>query len=596
MRGGPLIGRSQLEIVACAGLLLALSEGAAQSPTPADPLLGIWASETTFTPPLRGELLVTRSGSNWWARLGSVEVAFHTTGDSVRFAFPGDLGQFRGILIENSKSIRGFWIQSAGMTFGNAYASPLTLRSKGVNLWRGQVTPLEDTYALYLIVSRNSAGSLVGVFRNPERNQRGGAAEFSVRRVRDSVFLAARPDTTKPEIRYAATFDTAAQQLSLYWPSLGQTLVLTPRRHDQAVGLFPRLPSDLRYTYGPPIAEDDGWQSQPARAVGFDEQKLQTLVQRIADTLPTLPRAPFIHSLLIARNGKLVLEEYFAGYQRDFVHDTRSAAKTFTSVLLGAAMLGGAPISPETPIASVMGYAAPFANPDPRKQKITLANLMTHSSGLACDDNDDASPGNENTQWTQSAQPDFWKFMMDLPMSTDPGAHYAYCSGGMNLAGAALTIGTKTWLPELFDRTLARPLQFGRYYFNLSPALEGYLGGGMRMRPRDLLKVGQLYLDGGVWNGKRIVAQSWVTRSTSKQVEGSTNGNDGYAWHRNDLKSGARTYREYEANGNGGQFLIVVPELDLAVVFTAGNYGDYRVWRWFRDDMVANAIIPALAK
>ena len=591
-----MIRRGQLTIVPNAGLLLALSGAAGQSPPPADPLLGIWASETTFTPALRGELVVTRSGSDWRAQLGSVEAPFRNTGDSVRFAFPGDLGQFRGILIEHSRSIKGFWIQPAGMTLGNAYASPLTLRSKGVNLWRAQVTPLEDTYALYLIVSRNSAGSLVGVFRNPERNHRGGASEFSVRRVRDSVFFTARPDTAKPEIRYAATFDTTPQQLSLSWPPIGQTLVLTPRRHDQAVGLFPRLPSDVRYTYAPPVAEDDGWQSQPARAVGFDEQKLQTLVQRIADTLPTLPRAPFIHSLLIARNGKLVLEEYFAGFQRDFVHDTRSAAKTFTSVMLGAAMLGGAGISPETPIASVLGYAAPFANPDPRKQRITLANLMTHSSGLACDDNDDDSPGNENTMWTQSAQPDFWKFMLDLPMSTDPGTRYAYCSGGMNLAGGALTVATKTWLPELFDRTLARPLQFGRYYFNLSPALEGYLGGGMRIRPRDFLKVGQLYLNGGIWNGKRIVAQSWVMRSTSKQVEGSNNGNDGYAWHRSDLKSGTRTYREYEANGNGGQFLIVVPELDLAVVFTAGNYGDYRVWRWFRDDLVANAIIPAIAQ
>jgi len=591
-----LIRRSHLTIVAYAGLLLALSGAAGQTPSPADPLLGIWASETTFSPALRGELVVTRSGSDWRAQLGSVEAAFRNTGDSVRFAFPGDLGQFRGILIEHSRSIRGFWIQPVGVTLGNAYASPLTIRSKEVNLWRAQVTPLEDTYSLFLIVSRDSAGSLVGVFRNPERNHRGGAAQFRVRRVRDSVFFTARPDTTRPEIRHAATFDTTLQRLTLSWPPLGQTLVLTPRRQDQAVGLFPRLARDVRYTYSPPLAEDDGWQSAPARAVGFDEQKLQTLVQRIADTLPTLPRAPFIHSLLIARNGKLVLEEYFAGFQRDFVHDTRSAAKTFTSVLLGTAMLGGAGISPETPIASVLGYAAPFANPDPRKQRITLANLMTHNSGLACDDNDDNSPGNENTMWSQSAQPDFWKFMLDLPMSTDPGTRYAYCSGGMNLAGGALTVGTKTWLPELFDRTLARPLQFGRYYFNLSPTLEGYLGGGMRIRPRDLLKVGQLYLNGGIWNGKRIVAQSWVIRSTSQQIDASIKDGDGYAWHRSTLKSGTRTYREYEANGNGGQFLIVVPELDLAVVFTAGNYGDYRVWRWFRDDIVANVVIPAIAQ
>src|SRR6266550_5670289 len=219
---------------------------------PADPLLGIWASETTVTPALQGEVVIIRVGSDWRARLGSVETRFRNTGDSVRFAFPGDLGQFRGKITEHFRSIKGFWIQPAGMILGNAYASALTLRSSGINLWWAQVTPLEDTYALYLIVSRNSAGSLVGVFRNPERNHRGGATEFGVRRVGDSVFFTARPDTTRPEIRYAATFETTLQQLSLSWTPIGRTLVLTPRWQDQAVGLFARLPRDFRYTYAPP--------------------------------------------------------------------------------------------------------------------------------------------------------------------------------------------------------------------------------------------------------------------------------------------------------------------------------------------------------
>lgn len=109
------------------------------------------------------------------------------------------------------------------------------------------------------------------------------------------------------------------------------------------------------------------------------------------------------------------------------------------------------------------------------------AHLMTHSSGLACDDDDAASPGNEGTMQSQTRQPDWWKYMLDLPVSNNPGSHYAYCSGGMNLVGAGLTAGTKTWLPELFDRTIARPLQFGRYYYNLMPTHEGYTGGGVFM-------------------------------------------------------------------------------------------------------------------
>jgi CubicO group peptidase (beta-lactamase class C family) len=166
-------------------------------------------------------------------------------------------------------------------------------------------------------------------------------------------------------------------------------------------------------------------------------------------------------------------------------------------------------------------------------------------------------------------------------MAYDPGTHYAYCSGGMNLVGGALGAATGRWLPELFDETIAQPLGFGPYHWNLMPTLDGYLGGGVQLRPRDLLKVGQTYLDGGVWRGRRIVDSSWVTRSTTARFVTGERTADGYVWHLNMLDSADRRYREYEANGNGGQFLIVVPELDLCVVFTAGNYGQYRIWRSF---------------
>src|SRR5207302_5181519 len=125
--------------------------------------------------------------------------------------------------------------------------------------------------------------------------------------------------------------------------------------------------------------------------------------------------------------------------QRNMQHDLRSAGKTFASVLLGAAMKQGVSIGPQTPIYTLLSAKAPFANPDPRKSGITLAHLMTHTSGLACDDNDDASPGNESTMQSQTAQPDWWKYTLDLPMAHDPGTRYAYCSAGMNLMGAALT-------------------------------------------------------------------------------------------------------------------------------------------------------------
>jgi CubicO group peptidase (beta-lactamase class C family) len=307
-----------------------------------------------------------------------------------------------------------------------------------------------------------------------------------------------------------------------------------------------------------------------------------------------------------------VLEEYFFGFDRDRAHDLRSAGKTFSSVLLGAAMMrltGSRRITPETSLYGLVAAMGPFANPDPRKSRITLAHSMTHTTGLACDDNDDDSPGNEEKLQNQTEQPDWWKYALDLPTVHDPGTRYAYCSAGMNLMGAALKSATGAWLPELFEREVARPLDFGPWYWNLMPSGEGYLGGGAHLRPRDFLKVGQAYLDGGVWRGRRIVDASWVKVSTSPRIEISpaTTGltaeefenayvpsADAYAWHRTELKSGERTYRGYLASGNGGQLLIVLPELELAVVFTAGNYRQFGIWGRFTSEIVPKEIIPAI--
>jgi CubicO group peptidase (beta-lactamase class C family) len=141
---------------------------------------------------------------------------------------------------------------------------------------------------------------------------------------------------------------------------------------------------------------------------------------------------------------------------------------------------------------------------------------------------------------------------------------------------------------------VAKPLGFGRWHFNLMPTLEGYQGGGVRLRPRDLLKLGQAYLDGGVWRGRRIVPADWVARSTAPLVRTSEHSADGYAWHLYTLESGGGAWREYEANGNGGQFLIVVPEVELVVVFTAGNYGHGGVWTAFREEIIPRGIIAAI--
>jgi CubicO group peptidase (beta-lactamase class C family) len=401
------------------------------------------------------------------------------------------------------------------------------------------------------------------------------------------------------------------ERLRIHWREIDRDLELVRRTRSEAAAFFSRPPGTAGYVYAKPPDTGDGWTTARARDVGMDEAALARLVQRVIDGDPSGPRAALMHSLLVARRGRLVLEEYFFGFDRSQVHDLRSAGKTFSSVLLGAAMMRGARIAPETSLYGLVAGMGPFANPDPRKPRITLAHSMTHTTGLACDDNDDDSPGNEEKLQTQTGEPDWWKYTLDLPVVHDPGTRYAYCSAGMNLTGAALKAATGTWLPELFERAVARPLDFGPWYWNLMPNGEGYLGGGARLRPRDLLKVGQAYLDGGVWGGRRIVDASWVKVSTSPRIEISpvTTGIDpkefpnfyvpsvdAYAWHSTELQSGDRTYRGYLASGNGGQLLIVLPELELAVVFTAGNYRQFGIWGRFTSEILPREIIPAIRR
>ncbi|HEY7640093.1 MAG TPA: serine hydrolase [Steroidobacteraceae bacterium] len=581
-----------------------------------DELLGLWASETTFAPALQGELTLKRAGESWRASIGGAEAPCTVENGSMRCAFSNNRGYYRGPLTKGEPHA-GWWVRPSGETqdrrdpggSGQSFAGRVELRSSGAGEWRGSVQPLEDRFNLYLRISRNDQGERVGAFRNPDLNSYGGASYFIVSRDGEAVhFYRRAPDGT--EIRQEATLARAPDRLKIFWKDLGMALELT-RREPAQVAAFPRPPGEPKYVYRKPPDLGDGWATAAARDVGLDDAVLTRLVQQLIDTDPFVRGAPLIHSLLVARRGKLVLEEYFFGYARDTPHDTRSAGKTFSSIMLGAAMLQGAKVSAQTPIYELLAARGPFANPDPRKAHITLAHLMTHTSGLDCDDNNSDSPGNEQTMTTQRAQPDWWKYTLDLRQVYDPGTHYAYCSANTNLVGGALTTATRTWLPELFDRSVAQPLQFGRYYWNISANGEGYQGGGAFVRPRDLLKIGQLYLDGGTWHGQRIVSPEWVAASTAQYIEitpATTGlsaeefpnyyslGADGLTWHLGKLQVADRVYQEYLATGNGGQLVIVVPEAQLAVAITAGNYMQGGIWGRWPQEIVGKEIIAEAAR
>jgi CubicO group peptidase (beta-lactamase class C family) len=595
--------------MAVAALCCALQ---AEAPPASDPLEGLWAGRMSWDAGPSGALTITRDRKDWVATLKGERAHFTPQGASIRFAFGH--GGFRGTL--SGSTIRGFWLQPHGSAGdprdpdgkGSTFAASTTLTRGKDGTWHGTVAPLADTFTLYLKIFRTDDGRLTAAFRNPELNFRVGPAQMAVAHTGNDVTFT---DPSDPKKQVKASFASQPDRLQMTLPNVGLGMTLTRATPELAKEFYLRPAGDLSYIYRAPADLRDGWHVARARDAGMDEVLLGKLIQDIAFTDPAAKRPGLIHSLLVAHGGKLVLEEYFAGYDGNTAHDTRSAAKTFTSVMLGVEMLRGVPLSAETKLYPLLTAKGPFANPDPRKNTITLAHLMTHNSGLACDDNDDNSPGGEEAVQSQRKTPDWWKYTLDLPMAHDPGTRYAYCSPGINLMGAALSAATHVWLPQLFDETVARPLQWGPYWWDLMPDGEGYLGGGVFVRPRDMLKLGQAYLDGGVWNGERIVSKAWVAESTalhaiiSPQTTGLSGedfgnsyfpGEDGYAWHLSTLHAQGRDYRAYGASGNGGQLLIVVPELDLVVGFTGGNYGQGLIWNAWRDKLIPERIIPAIVK
>lgn len=589
------------------GILFGAREAEAQS---AEQLTGIWRGDVSYGPKLRGPLVIRRSGTGYWATIGSERATSTGQGSDVLFSFSHD-GSFRGSVHGNA--LEGFWIRPGSNlqslrdpgASGSSYASPVRLRQISRNLWRGEVRPLPRRFTLWLSIFKTSDGAVMAAFRNPQLNSTGGAARFDVSENGDALLFSTKiADRT---IRYSANLIRNPDRIRIEWKDAGTTLDLIRRNGADVAAFFARPLGSAPYVYRAPAQLGDGWKTARASRVGMNEGALQAIVRDIAASDPTIRGPRLMHSILIAHHGRLVLDEYFYGFDRTTPHDMRSAAKTFASVLLGTQPARAAGLTPGTRIFDVMH--ATFANPDPRKPQITLASLMTHTSGLACDDNDDASPGNESTMQTQTAEPNWWRYTLNLPQLFQPGQRYAYCSANMNLVGAALSTATGTWIPELFRKTIANPMQFGEWHWNLMPTGEGYLGGGAFLLPRDFLKIGQMYLDGGVWNGRRIVPADWVAESTKPHVEVTPQttglsdedfgnfyikGADGFAWHLGSLNAADRSYRTYSAVGNGGQLLIVVPDADLVVLFTGGNYSQGGVWLRWPQHIVGDKIIPAL--
>ncbi|HYC94054.1 MAG TPA: serine hydrolase [Thermoanaerobaculia bacterium] len=544
---------------------------------------GLWKSKKFFGPEVRGPVVIQKSGETYTADLAGAVVPVRVERGAVSFALPNGKGSFRGKL---DRDIRGHWYPPGSVPRLFVYASPVELKADGPNRWRGEIVPFDDTFTFYLMLREQPDGSFSALLRNPDRDEGGMRGAERLTLDGSAVKL-----TGKGRDVATGTYDAERDVLTLNFPSRGGSYDF--RRDDAESGFYPRGAKPARYVYRPPLARDDGWPVGTLEEADLDRAAIEKFIQWIVDTPSEAYTAPVIEGVLIARHGKLVLEEYFYGRHRDELHETRSAAKSLTATVIGAAMHAGAPLSLSSPVYQVMHGGAFPPDLEPRKRAMTLEHLLTMSAGYFCDDTNPDAPGNENFMIDEAEEPDTYRFTLAVPMATAPGEKSVYCSSQPNLALGMLNRATGEPVLETFDRLVARPMKIRHYGWWLERAGHPYGGGGVQLYPRDFMKLGQLMLNGGTWEGRRILSRDFVTRASSPLYD-LRELKYGYLWWVRDYPYRDRTVRVYYAAGAGGQSTIVVPELDLVIATYGASYSSGKATHAISRDLARDHILAAV--
>ena len=309
----------------------------------------------------------------------------------------------------------------------------------------------------------------------------------------------------------------------------------------------------------------EDWPTSTPENLGMDSESLVEILSFYRENKTN------IHSLLIIRNGNVGLDACFYPFTPGgTVHDLASVTKSITSVLIGIAIDQGFIESVEQPLLSFFPERT-IANLDNNKEKITIENLLTMTSGFSCG----YQPGEkEHNEMFKSE--DWVQFVLDLPMAKGPGQEYAYCSGNSHLLSAILTNATGMSMLDFAQKYLFTPLGINEVIWPPDPQGITRGWGDLHLHPRDLAKIGYLCLNNGLWEGKQLLNAAWVEKSTQIQADRALKTNTfvrpgrdyGYAWH---LVSEGPFSGMYYAAGRGGQLLNVLPDANIVTVITGGE-------------------------
>ena len=284
--------------------------------------------------------------------------------------------------------------------------------------------------------------------------------------------------------------------------------------------------------------------------------------------------------MLIARHGKIVYEHYFDSDRVDGLRNTRSATKTITGTLIGVAIDRHLLPGVDARVADYFRDKEPFQNPDPRKSKITIEDLLTMSSLFECDDENSFSRGNEERMYLVE---DWAKFLLDLPIRGFPGwqakpadspygRSWQYCTAGPTTLGVLLERAVKEPVPEFAQKNLFAPLGISKVGWQFQPNGTAMTGGGLQLRSRDILKIAQLYLNGGSWNGRRVLSDDWVKRSVQPHANARQDTDYGYLWWLQTFHTDGRSWPSWGMYGSGGNKVLIFPDAHTSIVITTTNY------------------------
>ena len=320
----------------------------------------------------------------------------------------------------------------------------------------------------------------------------------------------------------------------------------------------------------------------------IDTTKIEELNRKIATQ-----NFKDITSIVVLKDGKLLLEEYFNGANRKTLHDTRSVGKSFASTLLGIAIKDNY-IKSEQQTLNEFYKLKTFQNYSIEKDSITLKDLLTMSSTFDGSDINSESPGNEENMYPTK---NWVEFALNLPIdkSKVTTKQWDYFTAGVVVLGDIIHKSVPNGLEKYSNEKLFKPLGITKYKWQFTPQKVANTAGSVQLRSLDYAKYGQLYKNKGVWNGKQILSQEWITKSLSHQMTISENEYYGYLFWNKTYNVNGVNYEVYYSSGNGGNRIFIFKDFPIVVVITSTAYntpyGHKQV-----DKIMQNYLIEAITK